>query len=121
MLRKSPRFREDRSGFRVDITDNGDQVRICLSSAQGNQLRCIPEQPGQPMVPVPEPQKDKDGKEIKVPPLTAADFVEQFHRDAFAMPLGLSQVDYSSLDGSSTMAEQAVRTHVDQMLDEMSK
>ncbi|HEY1557509.1 MAG TPA: hypothetical protein VGF94_21895 [Kofleriaceae bacterium] len=122
MLRKSPRFRADRGGFRVDVQDNADQVRICLSSAQGNLLRCIPEQPGQQMIPVPEqPPKDKDGKEIKVPPPTAADFVEQFHRDAFAMPLGLSQVDYSSLDGSSTMAEQAVRTHVDQMLDELAK
>jgi len=121
MLRKSPRFREAAGGFQIDVAGEGDTLRICLASAQGNQLRCIPEQPGE-RLPRPEaqPTKDKDGKEVPPPPPTAAEYVEVFHRDAFAMPLGLNQVDMSSLDGSSTMAEQAVRQHVDQMLDELS-
>jgi hypothetical protein len=35
------------------------------------------------------------------------------------MPLGLSGADMSSLDGSTTAAEQAVRDQVDRMLGEI--
>ena len=52
-------------------------------------------------------------------PVTPERAVEEFHRYAFAMPLGLTGADMSSLDGSTTVAEQAVRDRVDQMLGEI--
>lgn len=111
MLARSPRFREQAGGFQVDVTGlGGGAFQICLRSPEGNQLRCVPED-GAPQPPA------KPG----TPPPTAADAVEAFHHEAFAMPLGLTAVDMTSLDGSTTVAEQAVRAQVDQMLDELAK
>jgi tetratricopeptide (TPR) repeat protein len=104
LLRRSPRFRDASDGFLVTVAADGRSTRICLGSSQGNELRCVPEQPT-----VPEK------------PPSAEQAVEDFHQHAFAVPLGLTAIDTSSLDGSTTAAEQAVREQIDQMLDDVTK
>ena len=50
----------------------------------------------------------------------AARLVDAFHKQALAMPLGLTGTDLSSLDGSTTVAEQAVRQRLKGVLDEVT-
>ena len=54
-------------------------------------------------------------------PAHARERFESGMRFAFAMPLGLTGADMSSLDGSTGVAEQAVREKVDQLLGEIAK
>ena len=118
MLEDSPRFRSESGAFRVSVEAAADSIRICVRSAEGNELRCVPEEMGAPR---PEPAVGKDGKPVPPEPMTPARAVEDFHRFAFAMPLGLTGADMSSLDGSTGVAEQAVREKVDQLLGEIAK
>lgn len=119
MLEDSPRFRSESGAFRVSVESNLPQsIRICVRSAEGNELRCVPEEAGGPP---PQPTVGKDGKPVPPEPMTPARAVEELHRHAFAMPLGLSGADMSSLDGSTGVAEQAVREKVDQLLGEIAK
>ena len=115
MLEESPRVRAGERGFAIDVTGAPDSIRVCLRSPEGTELRCVPEEPGPPPPPPPGP----DGKPGKPVPVTPERAVEEFHRHAFSMPLGLSGADMSSLDGSTTAAEQAVRDRVDKMLGEI--
>ncbi|HWM84780.1 MAG TPA: hypothetical protein VNO33_03055 [Kofleriaceae bacterium] len=117
MLERSPRLRAGEGGFGLDVAAAPGSIRICLRSPEGNQLRCVPEDAG----PAPAPPPGPDGKPVKPEPITPARAVEEFHRHAFAMPLGLTGADMSSLDGSTTVAEQAVRDRVDQVLGEIEK
>lgn len=118
ILEDSPRFRSESGAFRVAVVAEPDSIRICVRSAEGNELRCVPEEFGGAP---PEPAVDKDGKPVKPESMTPARAVEEFHRHAFAMPLGLTGADMSSLDGSTGVAEQAVREKVDQLLGEIAK
>jgi hypothetical protein len=118
MLSESPRFRTAGSAaFRVVVNAAPETIRICLSGADGAELRCVPEDMGAP----PPPQPGPDGKPTKPEPMTPARAVEDFHRHAFAMPLGLTGADMGSLDGSTGVAEQAVREQVDNLLGEIAK
>jgi tetratricopeptide (TPR) repeat protein len=114
MLERSPRLRAGAGGFRVDVAAAPGSIRVCLSSPEGNQLRCVPEEPG-PSAPAPA------GGPARPEPVTPARAVEEFHRHAFAIPLGLTGADLGSLDGSTSVAEQAVRDRVDQLLGEIGK
>jgi hypothetical protein len=113
LLERSPRLRAGSTGFRIDVSAAPGAIRICLSSPEGNQLRCVPEEPG-----AAPPRAGSDGKPE---PITPARAVEEFHKVAFAMPLGLTGADMSSLDGSATVAEQAMRERVDQLLGEIDE
>jgi len=117
MLEESPRLRAGEPGFAIDVAAAPDSIRVCLRSPEGNELRCVPEEPGPPPPPPPGP----DGKPGKAEPVTPERAVEEFHKHGFAMPLGLSGADMSSLDGSTTAAEQAVRDQVDKLLGEIQK
>jgi hypothetical protein len=116
MLERSPRLEVSDRGFAIDVTSSPGAIRICLRSPEGSELRCVPEQPG---LPVPAPTAD--GKPARPQPVTPTTAVEDFHKHAFAIPLGLTGTDMSSLDGSTTTAEQAVRDKVDQVLGEVAK
>jgi hypothetical protein len=118
MLRRSPRFRSSSRGFVVDVVATPELIRICLRSPEGNELRCAPED----LTPPPPPPPPVAGEPAKEPePVTPARAVEEFHRQIFAMPLGLTGQDMNSLDGSTTVSEQAVRDRVDQVLDDLGK
>jgi hypothetical protein len=116
MLERSPRLEVSERGFAIDVTSSPGSIRICLRSPEGNELRCVPEQPGPPA-----PVRGADGKPTRPQPITPSRAVEDFHKLAFAIPLGLTGTDMSSLDGSTTTAEQAVRDKVDQVLGEVAK
>ncbi|HTE55835.1 MAG TPA: hypothetical protein VK698_33500 [Kofleriaceae bacterium] len=120
MLERSPRLRSESGGFRIDVDASPGAIRICLRSPEGNELRCVPEEPGAPPTP-PTPTRTGARGEAKPEPMTPARAVEEFHKHAFAMPLGLTGADMSSLDGSTGVAEQAVRERVDQLLGEIAK
>lgn len=120
MLRRSPRFRSSEGGFQIDVSASPGDYRICLRSPEGNELRCAPDAAG--ATPPPAPPPPKPGEKVEPPePMTAVKAVEEFHRQAFAMPLGLTGEDMNSLDGSTTVAEQAVRDRVDKMLGEVTE
>ncbi|NJK32379.1 MAG: hypothetical protein HC927_08195, partial [Deltaproteobacteria bacterium] len=49
----------------------------------------------------------------------AALAVEAFHARAFAMPVGLSNIDLGSLDGTATISEEAARERMQGLLDKL--
>jgi tetratricopeptide (TPR) repeat protein len=129
MLRRSPRFSSASDGFQVDVLSQQGMIRICLRSPEGNELRCIEsieEEPKQPTQPVQPPQptagsgSGSAAEPEKPEPLTPERAVEEFHRGAFSLPLNLTGTDMNSLDGSTTVSEQAVRERMDQVLDELT-
>jgi hypothetical protein len=117
MLERSPRLHPADRGFGIDVSSSPGMIRMCLRSPEGSELRCVPEDASAP----PPPAVGPDGKPVKPQPVTPARAVEEFHKQAFAMPLGLTGADMNSLDGSTTTAEQAVRDQVDKVLGEAVK
>ena len=89
-------------------------LEACLRGPHGARLSCA-------RAPARKPKKGKDGKPVKLPKLSneqrAARLVEAFHQQCLAMPLGLTGTDLNSLDGSTTVAEQAVRRKLGGILD----
>ncbi|MGE3453776.1 MAG: hypothetical protein AB7O24_01555 [Kofleriaceae bacterium] len=112
MLRRSPRFVASDRGFVVDVTQAVGGYQICLRTPEGSALRCAPEEPKLPPA-------GKDGKPGE--PMSPARAAELVYQTLFAMPLGLTGTDMSSLDGSTSVSEQATRDQVDQMLQELSR
>ncbi|MCB9675171.1 MAG: hypothetical protein H6737_08640 [Alphaproteobacteria bacterium] len=94
MLRRSPRLRNDRSGFVVDV--NGG--RICLISPLGAKLGC----------------HSGDGKGEAYDQARSA--VQAFHDGAFALPLGLRLIDMKSLDGTTRLDAEARKDALQQVL-----
>jgi hypothetical protein len=86
MVARSPRLTWDRSGFRVTVSDH----EVCIATPSGNQIDCV----RGPSEPTDTP---------------AADLVDAWHTEAFALSLGLSRLDMDSLDGSTFLAEDARR------------
>lgn len=104
LLRRSPRLRASDDGFEIEVTGTGESLSICLRTRVQAELMCT-------VVPAP-PEDD----EAEPEPLTPERIVELFHEQAFAMPLGLTGVDMSSLDGSTTVSEQATRERIEDVL-----
>jgi hypothetical protein len=122
MLERSPRLREQSRAFAVTVEAVGaSDLQICLRGPTGTLLSCAQPPPEQPAAPSDAPPAEASAPKPKK--LTAdekaARVVAAFHRNALAMPLGLSGTDLSSLDGSTTVAEQAVRERLDKMLEDM--
>lgn len=117
LLRASPRFSSASDGFQVDVVASPELIRVCLRSPAGDELRCVPEDNTPPPPKPPGP----DGKVPPPDPVTPQRAAEEFHHFAFSLNLGLTGADMSSLDGSTTVAEQAVRDRIDQVLDEVTK
>ena len=118
LLARSPRLDLDsgvgQRGFRITIRGRGPALEACLRGPHGARLSCA-------RAPARKPKKGKDGKPVKLPKLSneqrAARLVEAFHQQCLAMPLGLTGTDLNSLDGSTTVAEQAVRRKLGGILD----
>jgi len=124
LLERSPRLRVEKPGFEIRIETVNGALQACLRGPTGTLLSCaVPaedrvvatgqqvEQAGEASAP--QPKKKRTVTE------RAQQIVEAFHLRALAMPLGLSGTDLSSLDGSTTVAEQAVREQLEGVLDEL--
>lgn len=103
-LRRSPRLREAGRGFRVTVSSTERAARVCLSSPLGNQMGCT------------EVTKERNEADDHFTSRVA----EEFHRDAFAMRLGLSTQDLRSLDGTTVANEAAAREQMNNVLRDVS-
>ena len=107
LLERSPRLDVGDRGFRLAISGRGLHVRACLLSPHGGKLSCATPHIGK--------------KEKRTPDLLARRLAEAVHHRCLAMPLGLTGNDLSSLDGRTTVADQAVRKELEGILDEVVK
>jgi hypothetical protein len=101
-LADSPRLHREKDGFQLQIFGTGRELEVCLNTPVGTRLACAVAPPPDVDPETDEPRRETNGEYV-------ARLAETFHRQAMAMPLGLSRVDLSSLDGSTTVAEQAAR------------
>lgn len=119
LLEASPRFEFEDRGFEVVVAKQGDAIEICLNAADGSLLSCAQPltepaaKPGAPVSPDPKPTIELDDEQL------AALAVEAFHQRAFAMPVGLSNIDLGSLDGTATLSDEAAREQMQGLLDKL--
>ncbi len=105
MLEDSPRLDVGDAGLELGVQGDGALLQICLRGRHGTLIGCA------------QPQGKPEDLAKMGPAELASAAVEAFHRRALAMPLGLTGTDMNSLDGSTTVAEQAVREQVHGLLD----
>ena len=101
-LADSPRLHREKDGFGVQIFGADRELQVCLNTPVGTRLSCAVAPPLEPDPSTGEPPPETNTQYV-------ARVAEAFHRQALAMPLGLSRVDLNSLDGTTTVAEQAAR------------
>lgn len=104
LIADSPRIAQRSDGFRVKITGD-DALEICLYTPDDAKLACAELE-----------RREKERDEA-----FATRAAKAFHTQALAMPLGLSAADLASLDSSTTVAEQAAREKLDQLLEDAVK
>ena len=106
MLDDSPRLDVGRGGLAVEAESDRGGYQLCLFGVNGTRLGCArPDPPG------------PDDKPWTVEQ-HASKLAEAFHVRLLAVPLGLSGTDLSSLDGTTTVGEQAVREKLENVLGE---
>jgi len=120
LLGRSPRLGRG-EGFQVVIEGESSSLSACLMSPQGGQLACAQAPAPQVEDEVGQAASETDETEPPAEPPTeqeiAALVAKSFHDKAFAMPVGLANVDLGSLDGTSTVSSEAVREHMREVLD----
>ena len=110
LLEASPRLEVGAVGVVIRIQDRGLERVICIHGpTSGAVLQC-----GKPRERAPGSDLAPDS----TPAGLAARFAAALHLDAFALPLGLSGNDVSSLDGSTTTSGQAVHDKLQGVLDD---
>jgi hypothetical protein len=116
LLGNSPRFElEHSNAFTITLNGSGRELTMCLLEPDGGDLGCAntPPEPepgtatGVPGVNSAEELDDDD---------YAAMTVEALHARVFAMPVGLSNIDLGSLDGTATISEEANRERMQNLL-----
>lgn len=100
LLERSPRLDDDGTGFEVVVDQAGPEWRVCMRAPDGTELVCSSVQKL-------EGEKSDD---------RAARLALEFHQNAFAMRVGLTQADLKSLDGSTGLAGQAQREQMKDVL-----
>ncbi|KIG17656.1 hypothetical protein DB30_02931 [Enhygromyxa salina] len=121
LLDDSPRFELDdnAAGFTITLSGTGRQLELCLLEPAGGVLGCAstPPEPD-PDDPATQPTGATTGI---TPELDDNDYAsmtaEAFHARAFAMPVGLSNIDLGSLDGTATISDEANRERMQGLLD----
>jgi hypothetical protein len=83
-LRASPRLVQEKTGFRVEVSAQGESGRACLLGANGEVIGC-----GRAL-----PRAGEDAS------ARARRLAEEFHASVFSARVSLSQTDLRSLDGS---------------------
>jgi tetratricopeptide (TPR) repeat protein len=122
LLEDSPRFDFGSGGFTVTVEGSGRELELCLLEPEGGMLGCATT-PAQPEddAEASEPKADTEGEAAEE--LTDDDYaaltVEAFHARAFAMPVGLSNIDLGSLDGTATISDEANRERMQNLLDKL--
>jgi tetratricopeptide (TPR) repeat protein len=121
LLESSPRFDLGESeGFTIELHGSGRELTMCLLEPAGGDLGCA-NTPPEPPEPGAQPAKPTLSGEAEVPDDDdyAAMTVEALHARAFAMPVGLSNIDLGSLDGTATISEEANRERMQNLLDKL--
>lgn len=128
LLEDSPRFELGHSSaFTVALNGSGREISVCLLEPAGGDLGCAqtpqpsesagagrgPEPGAQPAVPGVSSDAELEDDDY------AAMTVEALHARAFAMPVGLSNIDLGSLDGTATISEEANRERMQNLLDKL--
>ena len=111
LLHRSPRLRDGDWGFTLKVRRVEGGLEACLRTANDTVLKCV-------NAAIVKPEKDKPAE---APEDFAARLVEQFHREAFAMRVGMTARDLDSLDGSTTVANQAQREQLQGVLTDLAK
>lgn len=120
LLEDSPRFDFVGGGFTVTIDGSGRELEVCLLEQAGGVLGCATTPP--------EPTEEEAKAQVAKGKLPtgelddddyAAMTAEAFHARAFAMPVGLSNIDLGSLDGTATISEEANRERMQDLLDKV--
>ena len=117
LLSQSPRFHERSSGFEVDVTGDGNELRACLRTPNGNEIRCATARPPEPREDAEAAERDSDDDEQEALSLPQR-LAEEFHQQIFGTRLMLSSVDLTSLDGrtngGSALANERLRELMNQ-------
>lgn len=119
LLEDSPRFDFDDAGFTVQVSGSGREIEVCLLEPAGGVLSCATTPP--------EPDEVERAKSGQHPDDElddddyAAMTAEAFHARAFAMSVGLSNVDLGSLDGTATISDEAARERMQGLLDKVTE
>jgi tetratricopeptide (TPR) repeat protein len=126
LLESSPRFDLGEPGaFTISINGSGRELTVCLLEAAGGELGCASTPPEPEPEAVPSPAPTPGGAPIAGLPKEpddddyAAMTVEALHARAFSMPVGLSNIDLGSLDGTATISEEANRERMQNLLDKL--
>ena len=133
LLDESPRFElgYGPGSFMITVSGSGRELELCLLEPAGGILGCANTPPdpnaeqaeGEDAPRVAPPGSTEGASDEDAEPLDDDDFaamsVEAFHERAFAMPLGLSNIDLGSLDGSATISEEANRERMQHLLDKV--
>jgi len=140
MIGRSPRFTDD-AGFEVRVSDEGANVKACLLSAEGAQIRCASVDPAelerqyaealetweqeQAALAEARAQAPEEGEEeVEEPeprerpePLDPAEYLAtEFHDIVFGAAVSLSSADLSSLDGRTTTGADVAREQMQNLL-----
>jgi len=119
LLERSPRLDLDGDGFLITVEGTGQQLSACVYSPDATLLACA-----EPTLPTKAPEAGAP-PDAEPEPLEVSDddyaalLAQAFHQRAFAMPIVLSNVDLGSLDGTSTVNEQAARDKMRGLLDDL--
>ncbi|MBT3218407.1 MAG: hypothetical protein HN348_04895 [Proteobacteria bacterium] len=109
MLERSPRLWAANGAFVVSVEGSGQVLKTCLRDPFGSQLGCA-------SAPRPQPAEGEN-------PLSEYEYarhvVSRFHKQIFAMPLGLSAHDLHSLDGSTVIEKEVAREQMEALLEDM--
>jgi tetratricopeptide (TPR) repeat protein len=119
LLEDSPRFELGHSNaFTITLDGSGRELKMCLLEPGGGDLGCA-ETPPEPepgtQTGVPGVSSDEELEDDDYAAMT----VEALHARAFAMPVGLSNIDLGSLDGTATISDEANRERMQNLLDKL--
>lgn len=100
-LENSPRFQAPGVGFGVNVSAEAGRIQICLFPPTGGNGTCS--------VTTQAPEEMDDDFLVRA--------VDDFHVQAFAMPLQLDTVSLSTLDGRTSASSAAAREQLENVLD----
>ena len=112
MLWHSPRIRWAK-GWTLRVAGEGREVEVCLVGPDGARGRCV--RPPSDALEPPDPA-DTDAPEPLGDEAFARAMVRDWHRRAFAMPLGSASVSLHSLDATNMDLSEGRRAETDALL-----
>ena len=104
VLAKSPRLAIDGAGFPLVISVKGEALRACLQTIAGSEIAC---------------GELEDAREVGED-TAARELAVSFHKEVFALRVGLHAADLQSLDGSPGIASKAQREMLNESLREIT-